>query len=285
MNNTLRKDADKIIENSIKAVLPDEAVKRALNDFEHPEGKLILVAAGKAAWQMAAAAQKELSHIDAGIVITKYGHVKGELEGIKCYEAGHPVPDENSFLATRKALDLVEPLGEKDTVLFLLSGGGSALFESPLIPGEELGDITKQLLACGANIVTFHIEAVMDPVQMVRSIHENGMRAGVAIKPATPVSAIEEIINEVDMILIMSVEPGFGGQSFMPVALDKIRETVLLLEEYGLKTDIEVDGGINLKNVDEILEAGANVIVSGSAIFESDITANILSFRKHLEER
>ena len=143
----------------------------------------------------------------------------------------------------------------------------------------EPGRFIDKWKACGANIVTFHIEAVMDPVQMVRSIHENGMRAGVAIKPATPVSAIEEIINEVDMILIMSVEPGFGGQSFMPVALDKIRETVLLLEEYGLKTDIEVDGGINLKNVDEILEAGANVIVSGSAIFESD------SFRKHLEER
>ncbi len=149
----------------------------------------------------------------------------------------------------------------------------------------EPGRFMDKWKACGANIVTFHIEAVMDPVQMVRSIHENGMRAGVAIKPATPVSAIEEIINEVDMILIMSVEPGFGGQSFMPVALDKIRETVLLLEEYGLKTDIEVDGGINLKNVDEILEAGANVIVSGSAIFESDITSNILSFRKHLEER
>lgn len=147
----------------------------------------------------------------------------------------------------------------------------------------EPGRYMDKWKACGADIVTFHIEAVMDPVQMVRSIHENGMRAGVAIKPATPVSAIEDIITEVDMILIMSVEPGFGGQSFMPVALDKIRETVLLLEEYGLKTDIEVDGGINLKNVDEILEAGANVIVTGSAIFDSDITSNVLNFRKHLE--
>ena len=134
-----------------------------------------------------------------------------------------------------------------------------------------------------ANILTFHIEAVMDPVQMVRMIHENGMKAGVAIKPGTPVSAIEDIITEVDMILIMSVEPGFGGQSFMPVALDKIRETVLLLEEYGLRTDIEVDGGINIRNVDEILEAGANVIVTGSAIFDGDITSSVLEFRKHLE--
>ena len=153
MNNSLRNDASRIIEDSIKAVLPDEAVKRALESFKRPEGKLVLVAAGKAAWQMAAAARKELPYIDDGIVITKYEHVKGEIEGIKCYEAGHPVPDDNSFFATSKALELVADLGEKDTVLFLLSGGGSALFESPLIPGEELQDITKQLLGSGADIV------------------------------------------------------------------------------------------------------------------------------------
>ncbi len=153
MNKKLRKDADSIISASLNAVLPDEAVKRALKDFAPSEGKLILVSAGKAAWQMANAAAKELPHIDGGIVVTKYDHVKGDIPGIICCEAGHPVPDENSFNATRQALDLVEPLGEKDTVLFLLSGGGSALFESPLIPGDELQDITKQLLACGADIV------------------------------------------------------------------------------------------------------------------------------------
>ncbi len=153
MNQNLRKDADSIISASLNAVLPDEAVKRALKDFAPSEGKLILVSAGKAAWQMANAAAKELPNIDGGIVVTKYNHVKGDIPGIICCEAGHPVPDENSFNATRQALDLVEPLGEKDTVLFLLSGGGSALFESPLIPGDELQDITKQLLACGADIV------------------------------------------------------------------------------------------------------------------------------------
>ena len=153
MNTVLRKDADRIIEESIKAVLPDEAVKRALQGFKPSSGKTVLVAAGKAAWQMAAAARQELDRIDAGIVVTKYEHVKGEIPGIECYEAGHPVPDENSFSATKRALEMVEPLGENDTVLFLLSGGGSALFESPLIPGEELQDITKQLLASGADIV------------------------------------------------------------------------------------------------------------------------------------
>lgn len=153
MISSLRKDADIIIKKSIDAVLPDEAVKRALKDFKKGSGKVVLVAAGKAAWQMANAAVKEMPDISEGIVVTKYDHVKGDIPGITCCEAGHPVPDENSFSATRKALDLVRPLGEDDTVLFLLSGGGSALFESPLIPGEELQDITKQLLACGADIV------------------------------------------------------------------------------------------------------------------------------------
>jgi ribulose-phosphate 3-epimerase len=149
---------------------------------------------------------------------------------------------------------------------------------------SEPGRYMDKWKKCGADIVTFHIEAVMDPAQLIRDIHSNGMKAGVAVKPATPVSAIEDIIKDVDMILIMSVEPGFGGQSFMPVALDKIRETRLLLEEYGLKTDIEVDGGINLKNVDEILEAGANVIVTGSAIFNEDIEYNVVEFKKHLDK-
>ena len=152
MNRELRKMADQIVKESIRRVLPDEAVKRALKDFVPLEGKLILVSAGKAAWQMAAAAVQVLPRIDSGMVITKYGHVKGELPGILCKEAGHPVPDENGFRATREALELVRPLGEEDSVLFLLSGGGSALFEDPLIPGDELQEITRQLLSCGADI-------------------------------------------------------------------------------------------------------------------------------------
>ena len=102
---------------------------------------------------MASAAQKVLPQIDRGIVITKYGHVKEAISGVECFEAGHPVPDENSFSATKRALELVKDLTQEDTVVFLLSGGGSALFELPLIPGKELQDITKQLLASGADIV------------------------------------------------------------------------------------------------------------------------------------
>ena len=153
MNPTLRRDADAIIRSSLNAVLPDEAVRRALNAFAPRGGRVLLVAAGKAAWQMAHAAVEALGRVDGGVVVTKYGHVKGEIPGVTCCEAGHPVPDENSFAATEKALALVQGLTAEDTVLFLLSGGGSALFERPLLPGEELQDITSQLLASGADIV------------------------------------------------------------------------------------------------------------------------------------
>ena len=153
MNPTLRRDADAIIRSSLNAVLPDEAVRRALKAFAPRGGRVLLVAAGKAAWQMAHAAVEALGRVDGGVVVTKYGHVKGEIPGVTCCEAGHPVPDENSFAATEKALALVQGLTAEDTVLFLLSGGGSALFERPLLPGEELQDITSQLLASGADIV------------------------------------------------------------------------------------------------------------------------------------
>ena len=155
MNTTLRQDADTIIASSLKAVLPDAAVRRALeSEAFHPQGgRILLVAVGKAAWQMAHTAVAALGRVDEGIVITKYGHVRGTIPGVTCYEAGHPVPDENSFAATEKVLTMVQNLTDKDTVLFLLSGGGSALFEKPLIPGAELQELTNMLLAGGADIV------------------------------------------------------------------------------------------------------------------------------------
>ena len=153
MDRNLRIQADAIIAASIKAVQPDEAVSRALAGHDFP-GRVVLVAAGKAAWQMAKAAHDCLgARIDSGVVVTKYDHVMGPIANFTCCEAGHPVPDENSFIGTQNALDLVSGLTEQDTVLFLLSGGGSALFEKPLVPGAVLQDVTNQLLACGADIV------------------------------------------------------------------------------------------------------------------------------------
>ena len=153
MDKVLRTHADKIIAAAIRAVQPDDAVGRALEGQIFP-GRVLLVAAGKAAWQMAKAARDCLGdRIEGGVVVTKYGHVMGPIANFQCLEAGHPVPDENSFTATQKALNLVAGLTEQDTVLFLLSGGGSALFEKPLVPGDVLQDITNQLLASGADIV------------------------------------------------------------------------------------------------------------------------------------
>ena len=152
MNENLRRDAETVVRHAIAAVLPDRAVERALAGMAFP-GRVYVVAAGKAAWQMSRAAVDCLKMPVTGVCVTKYGHVMGPIDGIECIEAGHPVPDENSFRGTERVLELTKDLTETDTVLFLLSGGGSALFEKPLISGGELQDITKQLLASGADIV------------------------------------------------------------------------------------------------------------------------------------
>ena len=153
MKQTLRSDAEKAIYTAINAVMPEGAVRKALLGKQFP-GRVFLVAAGKAAPKMAEAATSVLSApITDGVVISKYGHFEEPITGLRCFEAGHPVPDKNSVAAADAVLKLTENLREDDTVLFLLSGGGSALFEKPLIPLEELQDITSQLLACGADIV------------------------------------------------------------------------------------------------------------------------------------
>lgn len=220
MNEALRKDADRIISGSLQAVLPDEAVKRALQDFKPGSGKVVLVAAGKAAWQMASTAAKVLPHLDDGIVVTKYDHVKGEIPHVNCYEAGHPVPDENSFAATEKALALVEGLGENDTVVFLLSGGGSALFEKPLIPGEELQDITKQLLACGADIVE------MNTVRKRLS----GVKGGRFALAAAPAKVFGIVLSDIlgDPLDMIASGPAYPDASTCEEALE-------IVSRYGLK--------------------------------------------------
>ena len=195
MNASLRKDADQIVRESIAAVLPDEAVRRTLRDYSPGTGKTLLVAAGKAAWQMAKAAVDTLGQVDGGVVITKYGHVLGEIPGVVCCEAGHPVPDENSFAAAEKALELVRNRSVGDTVIFLLSGGGSALFELPRIPGEELQDITRQLLASGADIVE------MNTIRKRLSAVKGG-RFALACAPAKVLSIVlSDILGDpLDMI-------------------------------------------------------------------------------------
>ena len=167
--NEILFDAKKIISSAIQESLPDEAVKKAIcgKNFAF-EGKVIVVAIGKAAWNMAKAAADNIPYkIDTGIVLTKYDHSQGEIPGFTILEAGHPLPDENTISGTRKIMEAVSDLNEKDTVFFLVSGGGSALFESPAgeLTLSDFLDITDQLLKCGADIVEMntirkHLSAV-----------------------------------------------------------------------------------------------------------------------------
>ncbi|RHR30380.1 ribulose-phosphate 3-epimerase [Clostridium sp. AF19-22AC] len=136
----------------------------------------------------------------------------------------------------------------------------------------------------GAEILTVHLEACEDIQAVLDKIHACGMKAGVSVKPATPVDALLPILDQAEMFLIMSVEPGFGGQAFIPESLDKIRALRALLNEKGLDTDIEVDGGIYLTNVREVLDAGANVIVAGSAVFKGNIGENVKGFMEIFKE-
>ena len=153
MYEKLRQDARHIALGAVEAVMPDNAVKRALERISLGKN-IYLVAVGKAAWQMAAAAVKHLDvPIKDGIVLTKYDHVKGDIPNVRCYEAGHPVPDENSYWGTEKVLEMTKNLSAEDTVLFLLSGGGSSLFEKPLVASEKIQATTQKLLSCGADIV------------------------------------------------------------------------------------------------------------------------------------
>ena len=149
----LRRAAEDICRSAIEASVPDAAIRRALAQLPPCQGRTVLVSIGKAGWQTAKAAYDALgSAIEQGVVVTKYGHSQGPIGGLAIYEAGHPVPDENSVRATEAALAAGSGLCAKDRVLFLVSGGGSALFECPLVPLAELEDITGQMLACGADI-------------------------------------------------------------------------------------------------------------------------------------
>ena len=136
----------------------------------------------------------------------------------------------------------------------------------------------------GADILTVHAEACTHLDQAVRDIKREGVLAGVALNPSTPLDVLDYILPEVDMVLVMTVNPGFGGQKMIPYTLDKIRELRAIIQRRGLSTDIEVDGGVKIDNVDQFLNAGANVIVSGSGIFQGDLAGNVEAFLGKMNE-
>lgn len=135
-----------------------------------------------------------------------------------------------------------------------------------------------------ADIITVHIEACKDLDATIEKIREYGCKVGVSVKPATPVSVLEPYLDKIDMILIMSVEPGFGGQKFMPIALEKIAQAKTMIEEKGLNIDIQVDGGIDSHNVEDVMKAGANIIVAGSAVFNGDTKQNTIDMMEILNK-
>ncbi len=148
---------------------------------------------------------------------------------------------------------------------------------------EEPGRYIDEFAKAGADIITVHVEACKHLDRTVEMIKEKGLIAGVALNPSTPLSTIEYVLPKVDMVLIMTVNPGFGGQQFIPYTLNKIKDLKELLKKTGNKADIQVDGGIKVDNVREVLDAGANIIVAGSAVFNGDIEKNVNDFLKILE--
>lgn len=188
MRRPLREDAEGIVRQAIEENLPGTAVREALRDFEPPEGRLVLVAIGKAAWRMAKEAKEVLGDaLEGGLVITKYKHVMGPIEGVRCLEAGHPVVDAAGVAATQEAVALANSLGEGDLMLFLVSGGGSALFEDPAIPLAELADITRQLLARGASI---------DEINCVRK-HLSNVKGGRFAELCAPAPVLAIALSDV----------------------------------------------------------------------------------------
>lgn len=242
MDFKLKKDADYIIDASIKAVLPDEAVRRALIDFNMPKGKLYLVSVGKAGWKMAQTAIDILGSksIYKGIVITKYDHCVYPLEGVELCEAGHPIPDENGFKATRAVLEEVKQLGADDLVLFLLSGGGSALFEDPLIPPDDLQDITKQLLAKGADIVE---------INTIRK-RLSGVKGGKFAKSCAPARIYSIVLSDIigDPLDMIASGPACVDTSTCQDALDIINRYEINISDEALQL-MEIETPKEITNV------------------------------------
>ena len=145
---------------------------------------------------------------------------------------------------------------------------------------DEPGRYLEDFKAAGADLITVHAEACKHLDRTVTAIKEMGLKAGVALNPATPLSALDYVLEKLDMVLIMSVNPGFGGQSFIPYSLDKIRALKKMIDEKGLSIDIQVDGGVKLANAEEIMDAGANILVAGTAVFGGDAAANVKAFKE-----
>ena len=255
----LRSDALYIVRKAIESVLPDNAVEAALKDF-HAEGKIVLVAIGKAAWRMAFAAKKVLGvRIEGGIVLTKYNHSQGDIEGLEIWEAGHPIPDENSIKATNCALEKVKDLTDNDMVLFLVSGGGSALFEKPL-PRVSLNDLTiiyDQLFKSGANIVE---------INTIRK-HLSSVKGGRFAQLIHPANVYTLVLSDVlgDHLDAIASGPAFPDSSTSDQALEIIKKYDLSITD-NIKEVLKIETPKNLDNVETKIIGNVKQICNNAAL-------------------
>lgn len=241
MEQTLRQMAGQIMIQALAAVQPDAAVRSALEQAEL-SGRVYLVAIGKAAWQMANAAYQTLSaRITDGVVITKHGHSRGAIGSLAIFEAGHPVADAASFAATRHALALTERLTAEDTVLFLVSGGGSSLFELPFITPEEQQRITRELLACGADIVE------MNTIRKRLS----RVKAGRFAQHCAPARVFSIVLSDIvgDPLDMIASGPAYPDASTAEQALAIVKKYALHLSDEALSC-LEAPTPKQLSNVE-----------------------------------
>ena len=259
----IREDCDFIVNKAISAVQPDSAVARALDGKSFGDGKVILVSIGKAAWTMANAAKRVLGEkVDQGIVITKYGHTMGTIPGITVYEAGHPVPDDSSFMATEAVLEATANLSHADTVLFLISGGGSALFEAPLISHEASADLNSQLLKSGASIIE------MNTIRK-RFSKVKGGRFALHCMPAKVFSIVlSDIIGDpLDMI---ASGPAYPDSSTAEDAL-RIAEKYHLNLSYEMKALLRAETPKHLHNVETVITGSVRELCHAAAASASEL--------------
>lgn len=246
---TMKSDAQEIIDFSIQSVLPDSAVKRALAGKTFT-GKVVVVAIGKAAWNMAAAAKEILGDtIHEGLVLTKYDHSKGNIDGFTIMESGHPLPDENTILGTNKILSAVENLSANDTVIFLVSGGGSALFEKPAgnLTLADFLNITDQMLKCGADIVEMNT---------VRK-HLSAVKGGKFAKLCAPANVFTIALSDIlgDRPDSIASGPTAPDQSTCQEALDIVQKYNLVLTD-AMREQLCVETPKTIEN-SEILITGS----------------------------
>lgn len=251
----MREDAKQIIENALLSAKPDAAVGRAITLLPEIRGELVPIAIGKAAWQMASAAKKQLGNkLSDGIVITKHGYSAGEIDGFTVFEAGHPVPDADTYHATEAVLQRTKGLSADDAVLFLVSGGGSALFEKPLCNPEEMASLTDELLASGASIT--EINAVRKRLSAVK-----GGKFALHCAPARVFTvALSDVLG--DRADVIASGPAYPDPTYK-------EEVLLIADEYGLHCSDEVRALLETETPKELPNAFTQITGSVRQLCES----------------